>query len=562
MIEILHILFFRKGEWRLKVKKGWGLALATLGMLLTMGTAATKADAAVPDISEWQTRLSATQVRSLKSQVSFVINRVQYGAGYEDITHRSNESLYVKYGVPFGSYDFATFSSAGAARTEAQRFYARTNKNTRFYVLDFETNNGMGSGTANAAVKAWYAEMRKLTNKKLIFYSYQSFATTYANAARGAFDAQWIANYSYRPTVSFSMWQYTSAYHFNGLKYNGKPIDFDNNLVDGHSVTAYHPISWWTNGKSARVATHAPAKAVATSKPAATPKPAKPKTYAYSNYAAGQYAYLNSGASNYEDRSRVPKSVKRNTYRITAVHAMNRSHSKQAVYLAGLNKWVLAQDVTGYWRNGASGRFTLRFNANIYNDQNLKVKSGRRIAKGATVTGKVIKVGRLYRVQLNGGGYITAQVKEANFVEVKPAKTYAYSSYKAGQYAYLNSAATHYYDQGRVPKKAKQKTYRITAVRGMNRSHSKQAVYLAGLNKWVLSQDVTGYWWQGSRGRFQLRFNANIYRDKKLKQKSGRRIAKNAVVTGHIVKVGKLYRIQLNGGGYITAQVRETNYLG
>lgn len=140
---------------------------ATLGLFLG-GIGVVQAHAAVPDISEWQGQLTSTEVQSLKSQADFVINRVQYGSSYEDLYHTSNESLYVKYGVPFGSYDYATFTSTATAKAEADKFYQRANKNTKFYVLDFETTS-MSSAAANAAVKAWYTEMRSLTSKKLIF---------------------------------------------------------------------------------------------------------------------------------------------------------------------------------------------------------------------------------------------------------------------------------------------------------------------------------------------------------------------------------------------------------
>ncbi|WP_199774973.1 GH25 family lysozyme [Lactobacillus sp. CBA3606] len=512
----------------MKVRKEWGLLLMGLSFLLTIGVS-TKASAAVPDISEWQGQLTSTQVSSLKSQTSFVINRVQYGSGYEDIYHKSNENLYVKYGVPFGSYDYSTFTSTSSAVTDAKNFYARSNKNTKFYVLDFETTS-MNSSTANAAVKAWYNEMRKLTSKKLIFYSYQSFATTYANSARQSFDAQWIANYSYRPTVSFSLWQYSSNYYLSALNQY-----VDNNLFDSASVSNYHPLSWWLNTSTA-----------------------KPKTYAYSSYKTGQYAYVYSKASMYYDRSKVPSSAKQKMYKITAVKSVTKSNSKQLVYLSGLNQWVLSQDVGGYWGQGQKGTFTLNYNANIYSNAALSTKSGRTLAKGAKVTGTVVKYGKLYRVKLDGGGYITAAVQETNFTPAP--KVYAYSSYKAGQYAYVYSKASMYYDRSKVPSSAKQKMYKITAVKSVTKSNSKQLLYLAGLNQWVLSQDVGGYWGLGQSGTFTLKYNANIYSNAALSKKSGRTLAKGAKVSGTVVKYGKLYRIRLTTGGYITAAVQETNH--
>ncbi len=196
----------------------------------------TQANAAViPDISEWQGKLSASQVKNLKGEVSFIINRRQYGAGYEDKYATNNTNLYVKYGVPFGEYDYARFTSSASAKNEAKVFYNNSNKNAKFYVLDYEEND-VHSGSSNSAVKAWYNEMRALTTKKLIFYSYQSFAVAHANSAKNSFDAQWIANYSSKPTIQTDLWQFTNKNYLPALK---KSVDASKLL------NSKKPISWW-----------------------------------------------------------------------------------------------------------------------------------------------------------------------------------------------------------------------------------------------------------------------------------------------------------------------------
>ncbi|WP_318766235.1 GH25 family lysozyme [Lactiplantibacillus carotarum] len=361
-----------------KLKKKWRVVLMTLGSCLGL-MAAVRVQAAVPDISEWQGALTSTQVQSLKSQTDFVINRVQYGSNYEDIHHVNNESLYVKYGVPFGSYDFATFTDTASAVTEAKTFYERANKNTKFYVLDFETTS-MSSTAANAAVKAWYTEMRKLTNKHLIFYSYQSFASTYANTARQSFDAQWIANYSSKPTVSFSMWQYSSTNYLSAL---GQYVD--DNLYDSASVSTYHPLSWWLNQSTASV---------------------------YNSYTKSQHVYLTKAATNYYGGATIPSSAKGKYYTIGAVQSVSQDNSKQAVYLKGLNQWVLSQDVIGYWV-GQHRLFTLKKKSTLYSDVNLTTSTGTSLPKGGTYVGTVVKSGKYYRIKF-AGGYITAKVSRSD----------------------------------------------------------------------------------------------------------------------------------------------------
>lgn len=218
------------------------IILSVLTVILSVSILGTiKVSAAttiIPDISEWQGKLTGSQVSNLKDQVSFIINRRQYGANYQDKYATNNTNLYEQYGIPFGEYDYATFTSAASAKNEAKIFYQNSNKDAKFYVLDYEEND-VTSGSSNAAVTAWYNEMRSLTGKKLVFYSYQSFATAHANTARKRFDAQWIANYSSKPTIQTDLWQYTNKKYVPALKES----------VDASTIlNSSKPITWWIGG--------------------------------------------------------------------------------------------------------------------------------------------------------------------------------------------------------------------------------------------------------------------------------------------------------------------------
>ena len=84
--------------------------VATLGRQITVQAQGH----AVVDISEWQGQLSPSQVQAMKSQVLFVINRRQYGLNYVDRDAANNTALYVRYGIPFGEYDFSQFTDAAS----------------------------------------------------------------------------------------------------------------------------------------------------------------------------------------------------------------------------------------------------------------------------------------------------------------------------------------------------------------------------------------------------------------------------------------------------------------
>ncbi len=69
------------------IKRKIAYCLATLGVSLGIfgaTTTKTQAAAAIPDVSEWQGKLSNLQAQNLKNQVSFIINRRQYGSSYVD----------------------------------------------------------------------------------------------------------------------------------------------------------------------------------------------------------------------------------------------------------------------------------------------------------------------------------------------------------------------------------------------------------------------------------------------------------------------------------------------
>lgn len=442
-----------------------GVALAvTGGVALATTTPTTTHAAAIPDVSEWQGKLTASQVRRMKNQVSFVINRRQYGSNYVDKYAANNTALYVKYGVKFGEYDYSTFSSVAGAKREAKLFYQRSNKKALFYVLDYEENDSGSSSSSytNKLVNAWYTQMRKLTKKKLIFYSYSSFATTYANTARKKFNAQWIASYGSKPTISYALWQYTDSYYLSSLG-----LSLDNSKVN----SSVHKLSWWSSSSSSSSSS----KNSSSSKKSST-------TTAASDYQLGQTVKLKSTATNYYDRSKISSSVKNKNYVILSTKSISKSHSKQAVFVAGLNKWILSQDVTG----------------------------------------------------------------------VKPAE---YSKYEKGQMGYLRGTAVKYYTRQKIASSAKKKGYKITKVKSVSMSRSKQAVYLSGLNKWVLSQDITGMI-NSNYKYYIVKSKQYTFTNKNLTTTNGKSISANKEFTASLVKTSNNVTRLKTSKGYITSDVR------
>lgn len=190
------------------------------GIVASQSTAKAAVGTSIPDLSEWQGTLTATQVQNLKKTVPFVILRVQYGSDYKDKTFANNAALCKKYGLKYGVYSFSQYSSTSNAKTEAADLYSRAPA-AAFYVNDYEDQT-VSSGTTNSATAAWYSELRsKAPHKRILFYSYQSFATMYAATAMKNYDGYWLAAYqSSEPSMSHVLWQYTDAWPSSALGQN------------------------------------------------------------------------------------------------------------------------------------------------------------------------------------------------------------------------------------------------------------------------------------------------------------------------------------------------------
>ncbi|KKD24783.1 MULTISPECIES: GH25 family lysozyme [unclassified Staphylococcus] len=191
----------------------------------------------VLDISEWQGKLSAQQVKDLKANYDFIIIRAQYGSEKVDATLEHNSNLLDKYNLDFGVYSYSMYENPDDARYEAQTLYNRAPK-ASFYINDFEENT-VTSGTADESTTAWYDKMRSLAgDKKILFYSYENFMKEHASESVGQYDGYWLANYNQeQPTQEHVLWQYTDSYASPELNQN----------VDANYTGPGVDTSWFTS---------------------------------------------------------------------------------------------------------------------------------------------------------------------------------------------------------------------------------------------------------------------------------------------------------------------------
>ncbi|MCF6514637.1 1,4-beta-N-acetylmuramidase [Lactobacillus sp. S2-2] len=206
---------------RLSKKIILSLLIATVA-IIGLASNASASGKKIADISQYQGNINWAKA---STDLKYVIIRAQRGSDEVDTKKDFNTKQATKYNVPFGQYARTKFTSTSEARKEARDFYKRSNKNTKFYVMDNETRFNTRI-REQKFVDAWYSEMRKLTNKPLIYYSYQNFVhVNKINYSR--FDGSWIANYSTTPDVKADLHQYTSTGRVKGISGN---VDLDRML--------------------------------------------------------------------------------------------------------------------------------------------------------------------------------------------------------------------------------------------------------------------------------------------------------------------------------------------
>lgn len=219
-------------------------AVLAVGVSLNT-TTANAAGKKVADISQYQGNINW---KKASQDLKYAIIRVQHGskgdAGYMvDSKRNVNANGAYKYGVPFGQYMFAEFTSVKDAQQEAKDFYKRSNKHTKFFVLDEEKRMPSAKGKEQTYVNAWLKTMRGLTDKPLIMYAGEYYANAH-NLNFDKFDGTWIAKYSsVKPKVSgtsVDLWQYTSTGRVSGISGN----------VDLNKVLDSAAVNKWFSGKT------------------------------------------------------------------------------------------------------------------------------------------------------------------------------------------------------------------------------------------------------------------------------------------------------------------------
>ena len=118
----------------------------------------------IVDISKWNGNINWDVAAP---QLDLVIARVQDGSNIVEFMYKTYVTEMKKHNVSFGNYAFCRFVSISDAKKEALDFWARGDKNAKFWVADVEveTMEDMQGGA-----QAFIDELRRLVAKKVGLY--------------------------------------------------------------------------------------------------------------------------------------------------------------------------------------------------------------------------------------------------------------------------------------------------------------------------------------------------------------------------------------------------------
>ncbi|TWJ39638.1 Autolysin [Bacillus paralicheniformis] len=210
-------------------------------------------------------------------EVDFAIVRVQYGSTLKDRECDRNQSELKKYGVPFGTYAYGRFVSVNDAKVEARDAIARSDKSTKFIVLDVEEDTIESCGTKNLAEASQaFIDTVKAAGYKTGFYvSHHLYKKHGLDKVKA--DFLWLPRYgadngtqSKKPDYPCDLWQFTQKGKVAGVS----------GYVD-LNATLNKSLSYFLGGN--------------TKKPASTPPKEKPASTPSKRKASGGVYTIKSG---------------------------------------------------------------------------------------------------------------------------------------------------------------------------------------------------------------------------------------------------------------------------
>lgn len=211
------------GTWYVATVNGRTVYYPTENVVISYG-------GSIVDLSYWNSRDSKQVTNTAYQYLDLAILRTGYGTGTVDWAYPLYTAQCERYGVPYGAYHYATFTSSEGARQQARIFWGLARASgcdPNFYVLDIEDElTGQSNANMRTYAAAFLDEMRILGAQKVGVYvghhRYVEFNVDY-----DAFDFVWIPRYGANdgnlhvdkpPAYPYDMWQYTSQGSVAGIQ--------------------------------------------------------------------------------------------------------------------------------------------------------------------------------------------------------------------------------------------------------------------------------------------------------------------------------------------------------
>jgi GH25 family lysozyme M1 (1,4-beta-N-acetylmuramidase) len=238
-------------------------------------------DKPILDMSHWQTK--PFDWLKIKAAVAGLIIRVQYGSSTVDKLYKTFVASAKANGIPFGSYAYGRYVSVADAKIEARDFVERSDKASKFLVLDVERDTLAACGPENlAAASQAFIDYCKAAGYKVGLYISHNMYDQYGMNKVKA-DFLWIPCYgadngqpTKKPSFACDLWQYSQNCRIAG--YDG--------TVDLSLLNGSKPMSYFFGEPTKPVLTKPTPAKPAPSKPAPSKPttPTKPKPPADSAY--------------------------------------------------------------------------------------------------------------------------------------------------------------------------------------------------------------------------------------------------------------------------------------
>ncbi|WP_051540067.1 GH25 family lysozyme [Clostridium ihumii] len=186
------------------------------------------------DISNWQGDIDYNQVKA--SGIKVVYMKASEGSNYKDAFLEQNYSRAKEQGLKVGFYHFFRGDAIGEARWFVECI--KNKVSDCLLALDIEVNCGMDKSTLTSACITFLEEVKRLTGKNVVVYTYTSFARENLDSRLSKYPV-WIADYDVNPPSYNGIWsnwvgfQYTDKGYVPGVNGNCDVNEFNSGIFNG-----------------------------------------------------------------------------------------------------------------------------------------------------------------------------------------------------------------------------------------------------------------------------------------------------------------------------------------